>query len=164
MQVGRLADRLDVPYRDIRYLLEQGILPKGIAEKPGRGEHRDFTPAQAFWIGLVLKLKQCGIRAPAAKEIANFAKRSVFKAAKESEWDSGFNPFAGELVTDKKWYLDIGDMLFTRFATNANPDVEGIFENFWCIVTDGRKEKAPGASPVVIIRIDLTQLASLLIE
>ena len=57
MKVGELCERLDVSYRDARYVLEEGILPKGVDENPGKGDHRDLTNDQAFWLAIVLLLK-----------------------------------------------------------------------------------------------------------
>ena len=40
MQIGELARKIEVPYRHVRYILEQGLIPEGVDQSPGRGEHR----------------------------------------------------------------------------------------------------------------------------
>src|SRR5436190_3591760 len=110
MKVGELCQRLNVPYRHARYVLEEGILPRGVEESPGRGEHRDLTSAQAFWLGIVLKLKQNGIKALLAGKIADFAHEGVRGIGSNLGWDHGFNPFLGKFDTEHQWFVDIGDL------------------------------------------------------
>src|SRR5436305_15234084 len=100
MKVGEFCQRLGVPYRHARYALEEGILPAGVAPEPGRGEHRDLAPAQAFWLSVVLKLKQNGIKTPLAGQIADFALEGARGIGSNLGWDHRFNPFAGRLYTE----------------------------------------------------------------
>jgi hypothetical protein len=163
MKVGELCERLHVPYRHARYVLEQGILPPGVEEKPGRGEHRDLTLAQAFWLGIVLMLKQNGIQAPLAGKIAEFARESVRGIAGNLSWDPGFNPFLGKFGTEYMWFVDIGDLRHVRMATTADPSYGGKLREFpWWVIGKHRTEKT--AAPVVIIRLDISRLALLLRE
>ena len=61
-----ICTTLDVGDRDGRYVLERGFVPRGVSESPGSGEHREFSPYQAYWLGMVLKLKQSGLKTPLA--------------------------------------------------------------------------------------------------
>ena len=74
---GHFARALKVRDRYARYVLERGFIPEGVAESPGSGEHRDFSPHQAFWLGLVLKLKQSGLKTPLAVQVADYADGAV---------------------------------------------------------------------------------------
>src|SRR6185436_545202 len=106
IQLGELCRRLDVPYRHARYVLEEGILPEGVAPDPERGHHRQLAPAQAFWLAIVLKLKQSAVQAPLAARIADFAKQAVRGVTRNLNWEPTFAPFDGALETEGRWYVD----------------------------------------------------------
>src|SRR5258708_25702402 len=112
MRIGELAERLKVPYREVRYVLEQGILPKGVKKTPGRGDHRELDSTQAFWLAIVLELKQNGINAPLAGKIADYAEQGVRGIAANLSWEPSFNPFRGQFETEEQWFVDIGDLTY----------------------------------------------------
>ena len=158
MQVGELCTRLKVPYRHARYVLEQGILPAGVEEKPGRGDHRQLAPAQAFWLGIVLMLKQSGVQTPMAGKIADFARDAVRSVTQNLNWEFTFEPFLGRFETEQQWFVDIGDLRYVRLATTANPSHDGLYEFLpWSDMVKRRPVK--GIRPVVILRLDLSSLA-----
>ena len=162
MQLGELCSRLNVPYRHLRYILEQGILPKGVDADPGQGEHRDIEPQQAFLIGIVIYLKQNGIRTPLAGKIADYAIEAVRWAVGYGlGWDHRMHPYWGIFETDHQWYVDVGDLTYVRVVTTANPSKGGALEEFpWSPI--GKRVNAPDAKPIVIIRLDLARLAHML--
>jgi hypothetical protein len=157
MRVSELSERLAVGYRDVRYVLEQGILPAGVDDSPGRGVHRDLSPAQAFWLAVVLVLKQTGIKVPVAGRVADFAKRAVKGAARNANWDYPFDPFAGEFDTDHEWWVDVGDLRHVRLVTTSNPSVRGPFAFDWVDMETNRAAKE--FAPTVMVRVDVTRLA-----
>jgi hypothetical protein len=161
LNLGELCQRLSVPYRHARYVLEQRILPRGVEEKPGRGDHRQLDPAQAFWLGIVLMLKQSGVKTPMAGEIADFARQTVREVTQNLNWGGTFEPFLGRLETENQWCVDIGDLKYLRLVTTANPSHQGLYEFPWSEIGKPNK-KADGATPAVTIRVDLTCLARLL--
>src|SRR4051812_21388691 len=150
--LGELSRRLDPPYRHARYVLEEGILPDGVEPDPERGHHRQLTPAQAFWLGIVLKLKQSAVRAPLAARIADFAKEAVRTVTQNLNWEHPFSPFDGKLETINRWYVDVGDLTYIRLVTDTNPSVQGLHEFSWRHVD--RNEAADGVVPAVIVRVD----------
>jgi hypothetical protein len=169
MKVGELCDRLGVPYRHARYVLEQGILPPKVEEKPGRGEHRDLEPAQAFWLGIVLLLKNSGIRTPLAGKIADFTRQALRGVTQNENWEWSFEPFLGRLKTENQWFIDIGDLKYVRLATTANPSIDGLFEFRWSEIGNPKRVNIDrpevikeSITPIVIIRVDLAQIASFL--
>src|SRR5690349_5568630 len=99
MRIGELARKIGVRYRDARYVLEQGHIPKGVEESPGRGEHRQLELKQAFCLALVLLLKANGLRAPLAAQIAEDLRIKVRSIASNLGWDPGFDPFLGKFET-----------------------------------------------------------------
>ena len=175
IQLGELCARLGVPLRHARYLAEQELLPSGVDVSPDRGNHRQFAPGQAFWLGLVLKLKESGVKAPLAASIANFVQEAVERLAQaaSSELESrpfgkqvgvagfepGFSPFDGQLETESEWYVDVGDLKYVRITTDY-PPYSAVQEYVWSEIRTRRTARS--ARPVVIIRLDLARLAALL--
>jgi hypothetical protein len=160
MRVSELSERLGVGYRDVRYVMEQGVLPAGVDESPGRGEHRDLTPAQAFWLAIVLVLKRSGVKVPVAGRVADFARRAVKGVARNLNWEHPFDPFAGQFATENGWWVDVGDLTYIRLVTTANPSVRGQYEFDWTELATNSLAKA--AAPVATLRLDLSRLARLL--
>jgi len=157
MRVGELAERLQVPYRDVRYVLEQGVLPPGVQESPGRGEHRDLDAAQSYWLAIVLMLKRNGVRVPDAQRVADFAREGICGITQNLNWEYTFEPFRGRLETENQWYLDIGDLQYIRVVTTANPSFQGLYAFPWVVVAT--QKPAENAAPIVTLRLDLTALA-----
>src|SRR4051812_15436256 len=147
--LGELCRRLDVPYRHARYVLEEGLLPEGVDPDPERGHHRQLTTAQAFWLGIVLKLKRSAVKAPLAARIADFTKETVRAVSQNLNWDSTFPPFDGRLEPRNRWYVDVGDLTYIRLATDCRPGAEGLYE-FPGRYVD-RRETAEGVIPAVLI-------------
>ena len=160
MKLQELCDRIGVPYRDARYALDRGILPKGIEADPGRGRHRLFDASQAFHLAMVLKLKAAGVHTPMAGEMAQWATR-IKGIAVNAGWDHQFSPFDGRLATENKWVLEVGDGRYVRFGTDANPSHQGMDFSGW---TDMSTKKAADCAPVVTIRVDVSELAKCFIE
>src|SRR3954468_11669797 len=162
IQVGAICRRLGTPYRNARYVLEEGHLPTGAEPGPGHGHHRRLTPAQAFWLAIVLKLKDSAVKTPLAARIADFAREAVRSVGRQMGWDPGFAPFDGHLATEHRWYVDVGDLGFIRLVTDACPSRAGLYEFDWAPL-DRPREPAPLAAPAVIVRVDLARVARLLL-
>jgi hypothetical protein len=161
MQIGELARKIGVPYRHARYALEQGLMPKGVEENPGRGEHRQLEPKAAFWMALLLTLKENGLRAPLAAEIAEHLRLNVRSIASNLMWDPDFDPFVGKFETKYQWCADVAQLEFVRLVTTANPSRRGhLCELPWHEI---RARTMPNIQPVIFIRIDLAGLAQKLI-
>jgi hypothetical protein len=160
IQIGELCHRLGVPYRDARYVLEEDLLPQGVEANPDRGNHRQLTPAQAFWLGMVLRLKASGVNTPMAAKIADFAMDAVQTASRRSKWEQGFSPLQGELETNYQWIVEIGDLRYIRLVTDASPSRKGQVAFNWFPL--GQRQADKRARPVVVIRVDLTELGRLL--
>lgn len=162
IQLGDICERLQVGERDARYVLERGYVPEGVAESPVSGNHRQFGPGQAFWLGMVLKLKQSGIKTPIAAEIADLATKALRHATQNLNWDWKFLPDEGRLETGRQYYLELGDGEYVQFVTDASPSRGGRSETIgWSRLTRrGKLAAAPqGYQPCVVIRVDLSQIA-----
>lgn len=164
IQLGEICDMLDVGLRDARYVLEQGYIPKGVTESPESGNYRQFGPGQAFWLGMVLKLKAVGIKVQLAATIADYAVHSLRGITQNLNWDWRFLPESGRFDTDHQYYVDVGDLKYVRFVTNANPSMGGKLEEFPWKTINRKRTASEDARPCVTIRLDLTQIAGLLAD
>ena len=91
-----------------------------------------------------------------AAETAKFAMRAVKGISKNVSWDPRFSPFDGDLETDHKWFIEVGDLRFIRVVTDANPSYMGLFEFPWMFID--RNIEAKDAVPTVLIRVDIVRL------
>jgi hypothetical protein len=145
----------------VRYILEQGLIPEGVDQSPGRGEHRQLRPKEAYWLALVLVLKGNGLRAPLAAQIADHLRISVRIIAANLGWDSTFHPFSAKFETECEWFADLAELRYVRVVTNSDPSHRALIELPWHEIG---ARKQTDITPVVYIRIDLAGLARKLKE
>jgi hypothetical protein len=162
LQIGELCRRLDVPYRDVRYVLERGFLPDGAEADPGHGHYRRLTAGQATWLAIILKLKASGVRVPQAALVADFARDAVRTVGQQMGLDPDSAPFEGKPGTNRRWFIDFGDMRYIRLVIVACPARGDTSEYDWETLEEPHQPD-PLAAPVVILRVDLTRIAQLLI-
>jgi hypothetical protein len=163
IQLGDLCELLDVDQREVRYILEQGHVPKGVEENPKTGNWREFGPDHAFWLAIVVKLKQAGMKMPLAAQIADVVKQGMLRMSQNLSWDPTFLPMRGWFETDHQHFVDIGDLEFIRLVTDANPSHEGLYEFPWQPIAR-RGIFDTEFRPFVVHLIDITHIASLLAE
>jgi len=162
MLLGELCRRLDVLPRHAKYVLEEGFVPPGADHEPGTGNHRDLSPAQAFWMGIVLLLKKTGLRTELAARIAAHSLEAVRSVARSLGWDPAFNPIVGKLKTRNRWIVEVGDLKCIRLLTDTNPSGDGELESLaWKELATLRDAKE--FSPLVAIQMDLARIAGLLV-
>ena len=163
IKLKELCRLLDVKERQASYVMERGFVPKGIEKTPDRGNHRYFRPHHAFWLGLLLKLKEHGIQTPLAATIATFSDEALRTLTQNLSWDWQFLPAQGKLDTEHEYYLDVGDMKHVRLATDANPSQKKrLWYTDWYPVQGPKRAKKKNIRPLVAVRIDLGKLALLL--
>lgn len=140
-------------------MLEQGYVPKGISSSPRSGHHRQFGPGEAFWLSMVLKLKENGMPVPMSADVANFAERALQMVTHSLNWDWKFAPRKGQFDTQRQYFVDVGDRAYVRFVCNANPSLGGELECLeWHRVIDWNQVKGDFA-PYLVLRLDLTLIA-----
>lgn len=159
MLLGELCDRLHVPYRQARYVLEEDILPPGVNPAPERGNHRQLTAEQAFWLGVVLKLKEAGVKTPLAATMASVT-AGIFGKVDLHKYDADFEPFRGRLHARLNWYAELGDLRFIRLRAEREKPWEVVFDGTWFPI-DGRNAREK-PNPVVRIQVDLSEIGRLL--
>ncbi|WP_437191590.1 MerR family transcriptional regulator [Planctomicrobium sp. SH527] len=159
LQLGEICRLLGISERVGRYVLEQGFIPQGVDEAPQSGNHRRFGPAQAFWLAMVLKLKENGLPVPLAATMANHGQEALRSVTQNLNWDSRFLPSAGRFNTDRQYFLEVGDKKYIRLVTDANPSGGGQLEALpWRDADDARKVVGQ-QSPYLVMRLDLTRVA-----
>jgi hypothetical protein len=159
IQLKPFCEILSIPDREVRYILEEGYLPKGVAANPSTGNRREFNPGQAFWLAIVVKLKQTGLKTRLASEIAESTLDGLHNVTQIRKWDPGFLPHNGRFQTVHRYYMDIADLTFIRLVTDANPNHKGLYEFDWSTIQH-RTNVGRDLAPFVILRIDLKQIAA----
>ena len=159
MLLGELCRRLGVPYRQARYVLEEDILPPGVDPAPNRGNHRQLTVEQAFWLGIVLKLKEAGVKTPLAATMASLT-AGIMGKVDLRQYDPEFEPFRGRLLAKLNWYAELGDLRLIRLRAERERPWKVVFDGTWFPI-DGKQSKEK-PSPVVRIQVDLSQIGRLL--
>jgi hypothetical protein len=161
-----LADycrRIEVSEREVRYALARGIVPPGMELSPGRGHHRQFDIRAAFWLAVVLRLKSAGIKTPLAGEIV---KCFAPLLGSTETFDLAALAVGGDLPAKQRWALEVGDgkLLRARYPSSLRSSRRlprlSVVAGWLHLKT--RKPKR-GALPIVIVRIDLTELALLVL-
>jgi hypothetical protein len=134
---------------------------------PESGNYRQFDARQAFWLGMVLKLKQFGIVAPLAAKIAGYAEQSCRTASQHLSWDFGFDPTQGKFDTNHWYVVELGGvedagLEYIRFGTGAGPSPGDRIVYFAWHRRDTPGRPIQGLRPCVILRLDLSLIAQLL--
>jgi len=121
IQLGKFCAALRVRPRDVRYILEEGHIPQGVAEAPNSGTHRQFSPRQAFWLAMIAKLKESGVSVPIAAKIADYSERSLRIVARNLGWDRPFAPDLGRMQTEHQYVAEIAERAYIRIGSDAAP-------------------------------------------
>lgn len=134
------------------------MLPPGIEDSPGRGEHRELDSRQALWLAMVLALKLNGVRVPVARQIVGFAEEAVQGCTRYLGWDFLFDPFAGNVATESAWIIEVGDLRWVRLLTDSYPSSSGLHALPWRPI-EGGPNLSGDPQPLVTLRVDLRRLA-----
>ena len=162
IQLGEICQRLGVRERDARYVLEQGHVPSGVDPSPDSGNYRQFGPQQAFWLAMVLKLKGAGLKTPLAARVARYAERSLQTVTQNLGWDWRLSPTLGRFDTQHQYFVEVADLEYLRFVTDAHPGRGGRLYCFDWHQVDRPGVPIQGLHPCVVLRLDLAQIARLL--
>jgi hypothetical protein len=87
IQLSEFCSLFDADDRQVRYIIEEGFVPNGVEHSPSAGNRREFGPGHAFWLAIVLKLKQTGLKTAPATDVADFANRGLRSVAQNLSWD-----------------------------------------------------------------------------
>lgn len=158
IQLGDFCALLQCGVRDARYVLERGHVPAGASVNPSKGNHRQFDAEQAFWLSIVVKLKESGLKVPIAAQMADYALQGLRTITRQLNWDWKFSPHDGQFDTQNDYFLEVGDRTYVRMQTTAYPSRPGLYSFDWHSVSSlGTPVKV--LKPFVIVRIDMTAIA-----
>jgi hypothetical protein len=158
IQLGDICRHLEVGERDARYVLERGFIPPGVDEEPNSGTYRQFDPGQAYWLAIVLKLKQGGISTPLAARVAEHTTQALRTLTQQLNWDKGFLPMSGQFDTERQYDVEVGDQQYVRIVTDAQPG-QRPYQFPWRHLERPR-QPAGDVRPCTVVRLDLTQIAA----
>ncbi len=160
IQMKEFCRLFEFDERQVRFVLEQGFVPKGVEKTPSTGNRREFGPRQAFCLAITVLLKSSGLKTPAAAEIAETAVEGLRYIAQNFNWDGTFLPAYGWFETDHEYTLDVADGRFIRLQTTASPSKP--MEQFGWTTIHAPRKKCPDPLALVMIRLDLTRIAGVL--
>lgn len=158
IQLRDICQALAVEYRHARYVLEKGFVPKKVAKSPQSGHHRQFTAPQAFWLGLVLKLKEAGVKTPVAARTADYAVQALRTVSQNLAYDSQFSLDRGQLVTPHQHFLDVAEFKYVRYGTDSEPSRQGQLMHFDWHALKAPGKPLPGLRPCIALRLDLSEI------
>jgi hypothetical protein len=169
IQLAELCRCFQVPSRIVRYVLERGFVPAGMEKQPASGNHRQFSPQQAFWLALVVLVKRSGVKTPMAAQIADCAVESLRNATQAVGWDPGFSLSSGRLATEYQYDVEIADAKYMRLVTNARPSSNReVIASPWFPLRRLKERWKSGQphtttfTPTVVLRVNETEIARLL--
>ena len=88
IQLKEFCRLFEFDERQVRFVLEQGFVPKGVEKTPSTGNRREFGPRQAFCLAITVLLKSAGLKTPTAAEIAETALRDCGISPQNFNWDA----------------------------------------------------------------------------
>lgn len=149
--LGEFCDRLQIPERRARYILEQGHVPPGIEKTPDSGNHRRFHPDQALWLAVVVTLKDLGIKTPVAAEIASTTDQ-IIRGAPADCARNGVQPALSQL--SPPCWLEIAEAKYIRLILRE-------LQSDWCSRMPCGHYVAAGSEfrPRAVVRLDLSLIA-----
>jgi hypothetical protein len=161
IQLRHFCDLFGFEQREVRFVLEQGFVPNGVERSPSTGNRREFAPAGAFWLAIAVLLRRNGLKTPVAAHISDAVTDGVRFITQNLNWDPTFLPLKGWFETDFEYALEIGDGQYMRMVTTGCPSQEGTSYAFdWAVI--GRRTQIKGVKPLVILRLDLTEISRVL--
>lgn len=161
IQLGEFCRCLEVADREVRYVLERGFVPSGAAKAPATGNHRQFGPEQAFWLALVVKLRQFGLKTSLAAATADAALQFLRGVTQNLGWERPFLPQLGWFHTDKQYLLEVADGKYVRMLTDTCPSEEGLHAFDW-VDFRGCNATAKALRMIVVLSLDLAEIARIL--
>src|SRR3954467_11549557 len=161
IKLRHFCDLFGFEQREVRFVLEQGFVPAGVERSPSTGNRREFAPASAFWLAIVVLLRRNGLKTSVAAHISDAATDGVRFITQNLSWDHTFLPLKGWFETDYEYTLEIGDRQYMRMVTTSCPSQEGRpYEFDWATI--GRRNPIKAVKPMVILRLDLTEISRVL--
>jgi hypothetical protein len=155
MTLAELANRTALSLRQLRYVLDHGLVPAGRIESRGRGAARTFTDFEAFGIACAAVMLQAGLRQAIVRDcIALLCRIQDEKQRKATDV-----PLFRAFQATKAAKLEVGDGVNVRLS-GAGTLAPQDFDTGWRQVATGA-ELGDGYNPLIVISINLGLLSRL---
>jgi hypothetical protein len=155
MTLAELANRAALPPRQLRYVLDHGLLPAGRIESRGRGAARTFTDFEAFGIACAAVMLHAGLRQAIVRDcIALLCRFQDGRPRKTADI-----PLFRAFQATKAAKLEVGDGVNVRLSGTGTL-AQQHFDTGWRQVATG-VELVDGYEPLIVISINLDLLARL---
>jgi len=153
MTLAELASRTALSPRQLRYVLDHGLLPAGRIESRGRGAARSFTNFEAFGIACAALMLQAGLRQAVVRDCLALLCRYRKQGRKEAKDVPLYFAFRANSAAR----LEVGDGVNVRLS-GAGQSSREKFDTGWRQIATGA-ELGDGYDPVIAIGINLGLLS-----
>lgn len=135
MRINEIAACTGIPSRQLRYVVDHGLLHGQPCPHAGRGSARHFTELEALGLALAAALHGAGL----SREVVT----SVLQQ---------FVPFRGRVFPNDVAWIELADGKYARVGRRSTYRPQA-----WVSLVNGQPVKDVGM-PLVLIRIDLNVL------
>lgn len=130
--LAAIADRIGVPVRRLRYIVDQGLLPGGTPSGKGRGSARRYLPFEAFGIACAAWMLKAGLRRALVRDCLKLLCSPKEFGSRDPRRVPLYSAFWAQEVVR----LEVGDWVNVRLVgTRDNPN-EG-YSTGWRQVSTG---------------------------
>ena len=112
------------------------------------------------------------MRTSLSASIADWATIALHDLTQVSGWEPHFRPLMGQFACQYRYFFEVGDLTYRRFATTAHPRARGR-EHFFPWEKIGAAQRRAKCKmslgdeflmPLVVVRVDLTVISQRLAE
>lgn len=151
--LAAIADRIGVPVRRLRYIVDQGLLPGGSPSGKGRGSARRYLPFEAFGIACAAWMLKAGLRRALVRDCLKL----LCSPAELGGRDPRRVPLHRAFLAREVIRLEVGDWVNVRLVGDEKSHKEGNLAG-WRQVSTGA---AVGPyDPNVLVSINTASLRS----
>jgi hypothetical protein len=151
MTLAELANRTSLSLRQLRYVLDQGLLPAGRVDSSGRGVARYLTEHEAFAIATAAVMMQAGLRQNVIRECVALLCR--YETPQNRRKHMNDVPLYQAYLARETSRLEIGDGVNMRLTGINNPQ-EKALDTGWRQIATGAKLDDQ-YEPLIVITINL---------
>src|SRR4051794_27578092 len=131
MTLAELADRTALLPRQLRYVLDHGLLPVGKIERRGRGSPRTFTEFEAFGIACAALMLEAGLRQSVVRDCVGLLCRYAGETRRVTDV-----PLFKAFQPHKLARLEVGDGVNVRLH-GSGPLSHQRFDTGWQQIATG---------------------------
>ena len=153
MTLAELENCTSLSLRQLRYVLDHGLLPVGRVKHSGRGAARTFTDFEAFGIACAATMLQAGLRQSVVRD--TIALLSQYQDKTRRNVDNV--PLYQAYQANQTAKLEIGDGVNVRLSGTGTLPVQK-FDTYWRQITTGA-QLGNDYDPLILLSVNLGLLA-----